>query len=58
MLSDSGNYFYFKFNVSDNCQLIIKPEGEAETKMTISSNKYWHNYYVSSNTKKNIIFKF
>ena len=57
MLSDSGNYFYFKFNVSDNCQLIIKPEGEAETKMTISSNKYWHNYYVSSNTKKKYYFQ-
>ena len=54
---DSGNYFYFKFNVSDNCHLIIKPEGETETKMTISSNKYWYNYYVSSNTKKKYSFQ-
>ena len=57
IVSNSGYYFYFKFNVSDNFQLIINPEGETETKMTISSNKYWYDYYVSSNTKKKYSFQ-
>ena len=55
--SDSGNYFYFKFNVSDNYQLIIKPEDETETKITVSSNSYWYNYYASSTTKKKYSFQ-